>query len=64
MLIATLPEKTALTLIPKARSAMFPELFADLRGSLGYVADYFRNPLLLYAIILGIYLIWRRIGKS
>ncbi len=43
---------------------MFPELFADLRGLLGYVADYFRNPLLLYAIILGIYLIWRRIGKS
>ncbi len=40
---------------------MFPELFADLRGSL---PNYFRNPFLVYAAILGIYLIWRRIGKT
>ena len=42
---------------------MFPELFADLRGS-GFVSNYFRNPFLVYAAILGIYLIWRRIGKT
>ena len=43
---------------------MFPELFADLRGSLGFVSNYVRNPFLVYAAILGIYLIWRRIGKT
>ncbi len=65
MLIAILASrKTTRCLSLKARKAMFPELFADLRGSLGYVPNYFRNPFLVYAAILGIYLIWRRIGKT
>lgn len=39
---------------------MGAELLADLRGLIGIVTNYFGNPLLLYAIVLGIYLIYRK----
>jgi hypothetical protein len=42
---------------------MFAELIAELRGMLAILPDYGRNPFMLYALVLAIYLIWRRLGK-
>ena len=43
---------------------MFAEIFASLRGVIGGVANYAQNPVVLYAIILAIYIIYRRTSSA
>jgi hypothetical protein len=43
---------------------MIAELIAGLRGILGGVTDYVGNPLILYAIVLAAYLLYRRTSSS
>ena len=43
---------------------MIPELFAELRGLFGGVANSVSHPLVLFWLLLGIYFLWRRTGKT
>jgi len=39
---------------------MAPQLLADLRDIMGEIADYVAHPLVLAALLLAIWFLWRR----
>ena len=43
---------------------MLAELLANLRGVLGGANYSLSNPLILYIVVLSIYIIWRRTGRT